>query len=470
MKKLNLLALLALITMNVTGQDQRADTLSLSLNEAVEVAKNNNTKMQNARLDVKSSKKKVWETTAIGLPHIDGELNYQHIPGDLPTVNFGGTNPQMTEFYSYVFDQFDAMGQPVPPELESALTTPSEGQPVKLGVKNSTTYSVTVSQLIFSGEYIVGLQASRTYLQISKLNEEKQTLDLKENITKSYLSALILQKNKQILDSTKANIKSLLQETRKMVDAGMAESTDADQLELNYNTIKNSLKSIERQIKLSYILFKIQLGVDLDNKLNLKDNIDKLKVQLIEQDKSDVSEFTVGNNINYKLAENQQEISKLDLKRKKSQYLPKLSGFYRYTDKTNKAAFDFTINHTLGVNLTVPIFSSFQRNAQVQQAKIELKKARNNKELLKKNLKSQLTQAEYDYKNALEKTNTAKKNVQLSKSIFQNTAKKYKQGMATSIELTQTNDNYMQAQSDYFSALHELFNAKIELEKVLNEL
>ena len=126
MKKLNLLALLALITMNVTGQEQSGDTLALSLNEAVEIAKNNNTKMQNARLDVKSSKKKVWETTAIGLPHVDGELNYQHIPGDLPTVNFGGTNPQMTQFYSYVFDQFDALGQPVPPELESALTTPSE--------------------------------------------------------------------------------------------------------------------------------------------------------------------------------------------------------------------------------------------------------------------------------------------------------------------------------------------------------
>jgi len=470
MKKYGLFLWLIALVFTASAQNQDADTLTFSLDEAVEYAKENNTKMQNAKLDVKSSKKKIWETTATGLPQVNGELNYQHIPGKLPTADFGGTDPRMTQFYQYIFDQFDALGQPVPPDLESALTSETDPREVTLGVKNSTTYSVTVSQLIFSGEYIVGLQASRTYHQISQINKEKQQLDLKETITKSYLSALILEKNKEILDSTKANVKSLYNETKKMVEAGLAESTDADQLKMNYNTLKNSVKSLERQINLSYLMFKIQLGIDIDKTIHLTDNLDKLKVQLIKDNESDISEFNIGNNINYRLAENQQEISQLNLKREKSRYLPKISGFYRYTDKTEKATFDFTINHTLGVNLTVPIFSSFQRNAKVQQAKIDLKKARNDKQLLEKNLRSKLTQAEYEYKNAREETETAKENVQLSKNIYENTAKKYKEGMASSIELTQTHDNYLQAQSDYFSALHKLFNAKIELEKILNEL
>ncbi|MGM0498186.1 MAG: TolC family protein, partial [Bacteroidota bacterium] len=188
MKRYGLFLLLVALVMTSSAQNQNADTLTFSLDEAVEYAKENNTKMKNAKLDVKSSKKKIWETTATGLPQIDGELNYQHIPGDLPTADFGGTDPRMTEFYQYIFDQFEALGQPVPPELESALTEETEPQEIQLGVKNSTTYSVTVSQLIFSGEYIVGLQASRTYHQISQINEEKQKLDLKETITKSYLS------------------------------------------------------------------------------------------------------------------------------------------------------------------------------------------------------------------------------------------------------------------------------------------
>jgi outer membrane protein TolC len=345
-----------------------------------------------------------------------------------------------------------------------------EPEPVKLGVKNSATYSVTVSQLIFSGEYIVGLQASRTYLQISKINEEKQKIDLKSNVIKSYLSALILEKNKAILDSNMSNVKSLMEETEKLVEAGFAESTDLDQLRLNYNTIQNSLKSLQRQVELSYMLFKIQLGMDLNKELVLKDGISKLRTQILKEDESDVEDFDVEDNINYKLAKNQQEISELNLKRAKSKFLPQVSGFYRYSDKTNKPAFDFTINHTLGINISVPIFSSFQKNAVVQQRKIELKKAKNDKQLLEENLRSQLSRAQLNYNNALEKTQTARQNVELSRKIFSNTSKKYKEGMASSLELTQTNNNYLQAQSDYFNALNELFNAKVELEKILNEL
>ncbi len=471
MKRIGLFVLLCFGVLLSSGAiAQEKDTLFFTLNEAVEFAEDNNLKFKNSKLDIKASKEKVWETTANGLPQINGEFSYQHIPGELPTVQFGGTNPQMTEFYRYVFNQFEAMGADVPAELRNALTTPVEPEPVKLGVKNSATYSVTVSQLIFSGEYIVGLQASRTYLQISKINEEKQKLDLKSNVIKSYLSALILEKNKAILDSNIVNVKSLLEETKKLVEAGFAQRTDVDQLRLNYNTIRNSLNSLERQVDLSYMLFKIQLGMDLDKELVLKDNIDKLRTSILKEDESNVDEFDMEENVNYKLAQNQQEISELNLKRAQSKFLPQISGFYQYMDKTNKPEFDFTINHTLGINISVPIFSSFQRNSVVQQRKIELKKAKNDKQLLEENLRSQLAQAQLDYNNALEKTQTARQNVELSQRIFKNTSKKYKEGMASSLELTQTNNNFLQAQSEYFNALNELFNAKIELEKVLNEL
>src|SRR6056297_1913616 len=133
MKRYALFLWLIALVFTASAQKQNADTLTFSLDEAVDYAKENNTKMKNAKLDVKSSKKKIWETTATGLPQVNGELNYQHIPGDLPTANFGGTDPRMTEFYQYIFDQFDALGQPVPPDLESALTSETDPQEVTLG-------------------------------------------------------------------------------------------------------------------------------------------------------------------------------------------------------------------------------------------------------------------------------------------------------------------------------------------------
>lgn len=438
LQKLGLIVLLLMLTPSFLFSQDEPKQLELTLEEAQDYALENNLQVRNTILDIEAARKKVWETTAIGLPQVNGAVDYQHIPGDLPTFDF--TDP-MT----------------------------GESSPIKLGVKNSTTYSVTLSQLVFSGEYIVGLQASKTYLQISKLSHEKTALDTRENVMSSYLSALILERNKSILDSSLANIKKLLKETTKMYEQGFLQSTDVDQLQITYNTLLNSQKSVERQLDISYKLFKILLGAEIDSRLVLTDELNQLEERLLKENGSS-EEFRLDQNIDYRLMKNQEEVSELNLKREKTKYLPSLSAFYSYQDKTNKAAFDFTINHILGVQASIPLFSSFQRNAMVQQAKIELEKNQNNTALLENNLRTQAAQARFTYRNAVEKYTIAGQNMKLAKNIMNNTAKKYQEGMASSMEFTQANDKYLQTQSDYINALFEVFSAKIALDKLLNEL
>ena len=465
MKHTILIRILLLILLPVWGFTQQDSIISLSLSDAQQYAIENNITLKNARLDVESAEKKVWETTAIGLPQINGNLNYQHIPGDLPTFNFGADSTTAM-FYDYILTSLSNLGEPPSSDLVDRLTSP--GEPLTLGVKNSTTYSVTVSQLVFSGEYLVGLQASKTYLQISKLGQEKQEIELKSNVLNSYISILILENNLDIISSSIANMKSLVNETQKMSEQGLMESTDADQLQITLNTLTNAQNTIYRQKELSYMFFKIMLGMDLNKEITLSQNIESVYNQIINKDLK--AGFDISNNIDYRMLENQVKISELSLKREKTKYLPTISAFYNYQDKTNKASFDFTINHIIGLNLDMPIFSSFQRNAQVQQAKIEYQKTLNNQQLLEHNLQTQAQQLRYNYINALEKYQVTKQNVSLSKKVFDNTTEKYKQGMVSSMDLTQANNTYLQAESDNTTALLELLQTKIELEKILNEL
>ncbi|MFP4025526.1 MAG: TolC family protein [Thiohalospira sp.] len=412
--------------------------LELSLQDAMDYALQNNITLQNAALDIEAARKKVWETTAIGLPQVSGNFNYQHIPGDLPT-----------------FDMMDPMT--------------GETQPIELGVKNSSTYSLTLSQLVFSGEYIVGLQASKTFLKISQLSHEKQNIETKNGVITSYVSVLILERNKAITDSSLQNIESLLNETKQLYKQGFMEETDVDQLQITFNSLVNTQKTIERQIDISRKLFKVLLGADLNTALVLTDDLEQLEASMIHSSAA-IPEFNLTENIDYRLAENQEIISELNYKREKTKYLPTISAFYTYQDKTNKAAFDFTINNVLGINIDVPIFSSFQRNAMVKQAKIELEKAQNSKTLAAENLVIQSQQARYNFLEAKDKYELANQNLELSKKVFDNTSKKYKQGMASGMELTQTNNTYLQTQTEYINALFELYKSKIELDKILNEL
>lgn len=467
MKNSILIRILLLILLPLWGFAQQDSIISLSLNDAQQYAIENNITLKNARLDVESAEKKVWETTAIGLPQINGNINYQHIPGDLPTVNFGADSTTM-QLYNYIFTSLDILANDAGVSLPAMPSMESSSEPLTLGVKNSTTYSVTVSQLVFSGEYLVGLQASKTYLQISKLGREKQEIELKSNVFNNYISILILENNLDIISSSIANMKSLVNETQKMSEQGLMESTDADQLQITLNTLTNAQNTIHRQKELSYMFFKILLGMDLNKEIALTQNIESVYNQIIDKDLK--AGFDIGNNIDYRMLENQVKISELSLKREKTKYLPTISAFYNYQDKTNKASFDFTINHIIGINLDMPIFSSFQRNAQVQQAKIEYQKTLNNQQLLEHNLQTQAQQLRYNYINALEKYQVTKQNVNLSKKVFNNTTEKYKQGMVSSMDLTQANNTYLQAESDNTTALLELLQTKIELEKILNEL
>ena len=426
-----------LMTLPYLALSQQDSTLTLSLTSAQDYAIINNLSLENASLDIESAQKKVWETTAIGLPQVSGKLDYQHIPGTIPTFDF----------------------------VDFETGDPAE---IPLAIKNSTTYSVTATQLIFSGEYIVALQASKTYLQISKLSHEKQELDLKADVLNSYISILILEDNLNIINSSSKNMESLVRETKLLNEQGFLESTDADQLQISLNTLINTKNTITKQIEISYMLFKILLGTDLNSKLVLAEDLNSIYNQLI--DKSVNENFDITNNIDYKMLDNQVKISELSYKRQKTTYLPTISAFYNYQDKTNKASFDFTINHIIGVSLNMPIFSSFQRNAVVQQAKIDYQKSINNQTLLENSLNTQAQQLKFNYQNALDKYKITKQNVDLSKNVFNNTSKKYKQGMVSSMDLTQSNNTYLQTQSDNTTALFELFQTKIELEKILNEL
>jgi outer membrane protein len=457
-----------LLILPLWGFSQQDSIISFSIDEAQQYAIENNLNFKNAVLDVDAAEKKVWETTAIGLPQISGNLNYQHIPGELPTFDFGADSSTI-ELYNYIFASLNMLSDnagitlPPMPNMDSG-----DGEPLTLGVKNSTTYSVTVSQLVFSGEYLVGLQASKTYLQISKLSLENQGIDLRADVLNNYISILILENNLGIINTSVENMESLVNETRKMSEEGFMESTDADQLQITLNTLINARNTIQRQIDVSYMLFKITLGADLNSNIELSQDINSVYDQIITKTVSD--DFDISNNINYRMIENQVKISELSLKREKTKYLPTISAFYNYQDKTNKASFDFTINHIIGVNLDMPIFSSFQRNAQVQQAKIEYQKSVNNQILLEDNLKAQAQLLRYNFINALEKYKVTQQNVDLSKNVFENTTKKYKQGMVSSMDLTQANNTYLQAESDNTNALLTLLQTKIELEKILNEL
>jgi outer membrane protein TolC len=343
-----------------------------------------------------------------------------------------------------------------------------KGPEIELGVPNYTTFDFTVSQLIFNGAYIVGLQASKVYYNFSQHNAEKIKLDVTESVSNTYNVIQLAEESEKILQQNLDNINKTLYEITEMNKQGFVEKTDVDQLELSGNTVRNAINQVQSNIKITYRLLKIQLGIE--------DSIDVKVIDPIESDNflsETITElvnepFILEQNVDYKLIQISEKSAELQLNLAKSNYLPSISAFYNHTEKVNKPAFDFTPKDILGVSMNIPIFSSGQRSSVVSQRKMDLEKAINTRKFVSSSLMMQATQYQDDLKVKLENYQNQLKNKQLSDEIYQRTLEKYRQGIATSMDLMNSQNQYLTNLTSYYQSIYDLQSSKTKLEKLFN--
>lgn len=429
MFKRTLIVFQSIVLVSASTAYGQADSVQtqLSLKSAVEYAVKNNLSVKNSQLDLQIAKKKIWETTAIGLPQVNGTANYQHT-FNVPTADFGG-------------------------------------QPIKLGTADNTTWDVTVSQLIFSGEYIVGLRAAQVYKEVSERNLIKSENDIRESVSQSYYLALVVDENVRILKETQVVTNNTLSDVIALGKEGIVEEINVDQVRILKATIDNAVSNLERQAALAKKLLLFQLGYDLSVPVTLTDNLNDIVSSTEFTRYLDLS-LTLENNADYNVVKVAEKLQKLNVDRYKTMFLPTISGFYRHQEQLKAAAFNFQPKDVAGITLSLPIFTSGSRLSQLSQAKKEYEKTKNNRLSVERGLNLQFEQSKNTFASSYSSYLTHKENLTLSKKIFDQTMVKYKEGVASSTDLHQAETQLLDTQSKYFSALSELLNAKVSLDKL----
>jgi outer membrane protein TolC len=444
------------------------ETMKLSLQDAMKMAMQNNTNILNSDLDLKIAQKKVWETLASGLPQIDAKGAYQHV-FKVPTLSFGGQTSLSKELTPWNNEtQSGKISDVTLDNGETIYLNYKASAPVDLALKNSTTFDFTLSQLIFSGSYIVGLQATKVYYGLTKQNAEKTKLDIIETVTNTYNMIQLAEESRKILSQNLENINKTLYETSEMNKQGFLEQTDVDQLELTANTVRNAMNQIDSNLDMGYRLLKIQLGMEDAAKIQLSDTLESGESLTASSVKLFAESFKIGQNIDYQLIQTSEKAAKLEMDLAKASFLPTISGFYNHTEKLKAPTLDFTPKDVVGVNLSMPIFSSGERLSVVAQKRMALEKAKNTSKYVSSNLAMQSTQYQNDLKLKLEKYQNQKKSKELSDDIYQRTLEKYKQGMASSMDLMTSQNQYLTNLTNYYQSIYDLQGSRSKLEKLFN--
>jgi outer membrane protein len=443
-QKLTLICLL--ITTVLFAQEANQKQSSFTLQQAIEYAIENNYSAINAKRDIEAAKQKKWETTASGLPQISSNLQY--------------------------LNNLDFQVQGVSGNAFNPGGDPNEISTIAFGTKHSANASATLNQLIFDGSYIVGLQSAKVYLQISQNAKEKTDLEIKEMVTNAYGNVLLARESVLILEKNKVTLEKTLFETSETFKNGLTEEENVEQLQITLTQLKSSLSNAQKRAEIALNFLKIAMGIGVSKDIILSEKLDDLAVKNLDLAMLS-EEYDSKNTIDYKIQQNNEESKRLLLKLERFRALPTIGAQLNYGANTFSNEFDIISSQqkwfnysNFGVNISLPIFSSFRDRARTQQAKIALEQAKTLLTETEQRLKLQYQQAKTDYEYSIEQYAASKSNLKLAERIEGKQQIKFKEGLSTSFEFTEAQRQLYATQQQYLQAMIDVLNKKATLDKL----
>ena len=438
MKHHLIILLMTFFVVSVKAQQE----YSFTLDEAINFALENNRAAVNALRDIDAAKKQKWETTASGLPQISISGDYQNFLQQQVTL-------------------FDTNGDGIDEEFT-------------FGTSQSVSAFARLDQKIFDGSYIVAIQAAKVFLEISENARVKTNAEVRKSVVNAYGNVLLAEESVKILKENQLVLQKNVDETRKIVENGLGEEEDLEQLQITLAGVTSNLNNTTRLLDVAYKFLNISLGLDLETKISLSDKLEDLAVKNIIDELSK-EELLIENNIDFKIANNNVKAQELRVKLEKSSALPTLNAFINggYQGFSDEFSFfdsgqPFFGSSAFGLSLRVPVFSSGERSAKTQRAKIELEKIKTDLTDTEQRIRLDLSNSRSNYLFSIENYQTSKENLSLAERIENKNQIKYSEGIATSFELRQAQTQLYTAQQEYLQAMLDVINNKAELETILN--
>jgi len=448
-------SLLLAISLNGYAQrdTSRNQTFNFSIADCINYAYTHQDTVKNAALDVQSADYKIKETIGTGLPQINGSASFQDYI-KAPT----SVGPNFTAALSGAPINFNA---PLVPFPIGAVTY-------------NNTYSAQLTQLLFSGTFLVGLKAAKTYKELYVRTLTRSRISTSVNVTKAYYQVLVSNEQIKLLDANINQLKQQLDQTTQQNKQGFVEKIDVDRLTVQYNNLVTSRQNTIRLLVLNYELLKFQMGMPIQQELTLKDKLEDIDLNQ-NATGADLDTSFYHRRIEYNLAETNVKLNQLDVLQKKAAFLPTLSANAGFADVYQENHFRYLYDHPyynnyIGLSLNVPIYNGGQRRNQMRESQVNVQKAQNDLYNAKNALSLQASSAQISLTNSIESLNNQKRSRELAEEVLRVAKIKYQQGVGSSIEVTQAETDLESADNQYIQALYTTLVSKVDLEMALGNI
>jgi len=412
--------------------------IALNLKSAMQYAVDNNSKVIQGKLDEARGLISVDQLLSTGFPQINGNAQFVY-------------NPLLQVIF---FPDF-------------LNGKPEDIRPVTIGTHWGTNASVEVTQMVFSPEFRVGLNAAKKATELYRSRAEATKEELILQVAKGYYAVQAVKSQKANIEANLYKIKELLKLTNAQVANGLGRKMEADQLGLSALNLENQLNNLEIQIQQQINLFKLSLQMPLVTDIILTDTLNESSYNLPELV---ALQPNYNNRIGFTLIEQNQVLNKINLNRYKASYWPTANLFANLAAQAQPKNFgDFLSSNSwasfssVGLRLRVPIYDGGLRKTQVESVQIDLKKGEEDKKQLLSLYEAQFENAKKSLELNLNNLQPLKKARSLAEEIYAQSQQRYQQGLAPLTETLNAEISLREAKNNILSALFQVRMAELDL-------
>ncbi len=431
-----------------SAQGDPEPVILLTLDKCIQIALEKNENIQIANIEIDAQKALTGEYLSAGFPQVDISASFNK--------NF---IIRKTFVPANIFDPSAPEGE----VIELQFGTPYDGM-----------IGVNLSQMVFDGSYFVGLKAAKTFTDLSRKELVREKIDVIEGVIKAYYTVLVNKVAQDLVLDNYNRLDTLLQETRVMYENGFAEKIDLNRTQVEFNNISTQVSNVERMIEISENLLKFQIGLPIDQKVEITERLSDLNLTT-----EDILELETSFNrrIEYSLLQTNLELQNLDMKNNKVQYLPQIdlvaswgmnAGVLKASSLVEWGNRQVWPDYQLtGLSFYIPVFDGLMKSKKIQQNKLKIKQLNLQRLMLEKNITLEVSEKRNNLLSGLKELENQEKNMNLAQEVYDHTKIKYQEGVGSNLEVIEADNAFKSAQTNYFNALYDALIAKIELEKAL---
>ncbi len=465
---------LSLLALAVPASAQTADTVRLSLDEALARAMEQSEEVRLAQNQVELANAQVRNVRAGALPQINANLGYTRT---FESQFSGGGGFEIPDSLRFEPDSTASVEERLRYLEENAGLAGLEGigslfGNLPFGQANAYTASIGGSQLLFSGGRTgAALEAARVFREAARLTLQEERADLELQVRTAYYRALFAQELERIAELAVEQAERFLEQERLREQSGAASELEVLRAEVALANLRPQLVSSRNAAELATLDLKRLVNIPAPQPLALTTPLEVPGPESLAAMSDTVRDLS--NRAAVQAAERQVRMRELGVKIARGAFFPEISANANYgrfaypIEAFNFSGLEWRTDWTAGISVRIPIFDGLRRNSELDRAQLELSNARLQLAQLREGVQIQYQQAIGERRRAQEEIAARQQTVTQAQRVYDLTVLRYERGLATQLEVSDARLALLQARTNLAQALSDFYVAEATVNRAL---